>query len=41
MNYSDDLLQRTAEYVDIAIRSFDEATGTKVGDPTAVEMLDR
>ena len=36
-----ELLQRAAEYVDIAIRSFDEATGTNVGDLSAVEVLDR
>ena len=36
-----ELLQYAAEYVDIAIHSFDEATGTRVGDPTAVEVLDR
>ena len=36
-----ELLQRAAEYADIAIRSFDEATGTSVGDPSAVEVLDR
>ena len=36
-----ELLQRAAEYVDVAIRSFDEATGTYVGDLSAVEVLDR
>ena len=36
-----ELLQRAAEYVDKAIHSFDEATGISVGDPTAVEVLDR
>ena len=36
-----ELLQHAAEYVDIAIRSFDEATGTNLGDPTAVDVLDR
>ena len=35
------LLLRAAEYVDVAIRCFDEATGTKVGDASAVEVLDR
>ena len=36
-----EMLQRAAEYVDIAIRSFDEATGTSIGDSSAVEVLDR
>ena len=36
-----ELLQHAAEYVDIAIRSFDEATGTNAGDLKAVEVLDR
>ena len=36
-----ELLQRAAEYVDTAIRSFDEATGTIIGDLSAVEVLDR
>ena len=35
------LLQRAAEYVDIGIRYFDEATGTNIGDISAVEVLDR
>ena len=35
------LLQRVAEYVDIAICSFDEATGTNVDDLSAVEVLDQ
>ena len=36
-----ELLQRAAEYVDLALRSFDEATGTSVGDLSAVEVLNR
>ena len=36
-----ELLQRVAEYVDMAISSFDEATGTDIGDLSAVEVLDR
>ena len=36
-----ELLRRAAEYVDVAIRSFDEATSTSIGDPSAVEVLDR
>ena len=36
-----ELLQRAAEYVDLAIRSFDEATGTSVGGLSSVEVLDR
>lgn len=36
-----ELLQRVAEYMDIAICSFDEATGTSIGDLSAVEVLDR
>ncbi len=36
-----ELLQRAAEYIDIAIRSFDEATETEIDEPSAVEVLDR
>ena len=36
-----ELLQRAAEYVDAAIRIFDEATGTSLGDPAALDVLDR
>ncbi len=36
-----ELLQRAAEYIDIAIHSFDEATGTNIDDLSAVEVLDR
>ena len=36
-----ELLQTAAEYVDLALRSFDEATGTSVGDLSAVDVLDR
>ena len=36
-----ELLQKAAEYVDLAIHSFDEATGTRVDDPSAVEVLNR
>ena len=36
-----ELLQTAAEYVDLALRSFDEATGTSVGNLSAVEVLDR
>lgn len=35
------LLQTAATYTDLAIQAFDEATGTNLGDPTAVEVLDR
>ncbi len=33
-------LQRAAEYVDVSIRTFDEATGTNLGDRSAVGVLD-
>ena len=36
-----ELLQRAAEYVDAANRTFDEATGTNLGNLSAVEVLDR
>ena len=36
-----EFLQRAAEYVDLALSSFDEATGTNVGDFSAVKVLDR
>ena len=36
-----ELLQRAAEYMDQALRSFDEATGTSVGGLSAVDVLDR
>ena len=36
-----ELLQHAAEYVDTAIHLLDEATGTRMDDPSAVEVLDR
>ena len=36
-----ELLQHAAEYVDIALGLFDEATGTNVDKLSAVEVLDR
>ena len=41
LSSSPELLLRAAEYVDIAVRVFDEATKTGVNDLSAVEVLDR
>lgn len=41
INPEPEILLIAAEYVDVAIRSFDEATGTSVGDLDAVEVLER
>ncbi len=38
---SPELLLRAAEFMDLAVRVFDEATGKSVGDLSAVEVLDR
>ncbi len=38
---SPELLLRAAEYMDLAVRVFDEATGTNVDDLNAVEVLNR
>ena len=41
LSSSPELLLCAAEYVDIAVRVFDEATKTGVNDLSAVEVLDR